>query len=311
MRTFHRWSCLAIAIALCGGCGQAGPVRGTAPSSPTSRKQVLVTNYPLLYFAERIAGGSVDAVFPMTGDGDPAFWTPDAKTIARYQAADAIIINGATFEKWLMQATLPEARIHDSSAKFADKFIQVADAVTHSHGPEGEHSHAGTSFTTWIDFEQARQQAGAIAETLSQLVPERKADFEQNLAALVADLKVLDDQMQAIGKTLGDRPLVASHPVYDYLARRYELQLKTVQWEPEEVPADHAIEELKKLLDGHVAKVMIWEGTPAPASVEKLKSLGLESIVFDPCGNRPKSGDWLTVMRANVDSLRTWANANK
>jgi zinc transport system substrate-binding protein len=37
--------------------------------------------------------------------------------------------------------------------------------------------------------------------------------------------------------------------------------------------------------------------------VQKLKSVGVESVVFDPCGNVPKSGDYLTVMRQNVSNL--------
>ena len=36
----------------------------------------------------------------------------------------------------------------------------------------------------------------------------------------------------------------------------------------------------------------------------KLKSIGVESLVFYPCGNVPAQGDFLAVMRANVENLR-------
>jgi hypothetical protein len=36
----------------------------------------------------------------------------------------------------------------------------------------------------------------------------------------------------------------------------------------------------------------------------KLESIGVESLVFDPCGNVPAQGDFLAVMRANVNNLR-------
>jgi zinc transport system substrate-binding protein len=49
---------------------------------------------------------------------------------------------------------------------------------------------------------------------------------------------------------------------------------------------------------------MIWEGEPLPESVAKLKEMGIESIVFDPCGNRPDEGDFLSVMKNNVANLR-------
>jgi zinc transport system substrate-binding protein len=111
----------------------------------------------------------------------------------------------------------------------------------------------------------------------------------------------------AVAKLVRDRPVVASHPVYEYWARRYSLNLKSVLWEPDVVPSAEAIEELKKMLDGHTAQVMIWEGTPAAESVEKLQSLGIASVVFDPCGNVPEKGDWLTTMQSSIISLRTWA----
>jgi zinc transport system substrate-binding protein len=48
---------------------------------------------------------------------------------------------------------------------------------------------------------------------------------------------------------------------------------------------------------------MIWEGEPAEKTVEQLRALGVESVVFDSCANRPATGDFLSVMRENVRSL--------
>jgi zinc transport system substrate-binding protein len=268
-----------------------------------------VTNYPLQYFAQRIAGNLADVRFPMADDGDPAFWQPDAAAIGRYQSASTILVNGATYEKWLPSATLPEAKIVDTSAGFRDRYIQVEDAVTHSHGPEGEHSHAGTAFTTWLDFQQAEKQAAAVHEALAKIAPDEAATLSKNYDALRADLQKLDQEMREVATKIGDRPLIASHPVYDYWSRAYGLKLESVHWEPDVVPSDEAIADLRKLLESHPAKVMIWEGVPDSASVEKLNELGLASVVFDPCGNLNESGDWLVVMRSNIDALRKWADA--
>jgi zinc transport system substrate-binding protein len=50
---------------------------------------------------------------------------------------------------------------------------------------------------------------------------------------------------------------------------------------------------------------MVWEGDPLPATVAKLEELGLGSVVFDPCGNRPREGDFLGVMRGNIERLES------
>lgn len=276
------------------------------PGTPGQRSKPLVqtTNYPVTYFAQRIAGDLVDLRFPAPLGEDPAFWQPTAEEVAAFQSADLVLINGATYEKWLDRVSLPGHLLIDSAAGFAAQFIRVQDAVTHSHGKEGAHSHSGTAFTTWLDFNQAKQQAEAVRAALVKLVPAAAEAMNRNAATLATDLDQLDADLQAAAKTIGDQPLVASHPVYQYLARRYQLRIQPVLWEPEIVPDEAALQGLKTLLASHPAKWMIWEGAPAAESVAKLDALGVKGVVFDPCGNRPDSGDWLSVMRQNVANLR-------
>ena len=117
--------------------------------------EVYTVNYPLAYFAERIAGESVTVVFPAPPDVDPAFWSPSAETIADYQRADLVLLNGAGYAAWVQRATLSQSRLVDTSAALADQLIPVHDTVTHSHGPGGDHSHQGAAFTTWLDMDFA------------------------------------------------------------------------------------------------------------------------------------------------------------
>ena len=43
--------------------------------------------------------------------------------------------------------------------------------------------------------------------------------------------------------------------------------------------------------------------------VERLDSLGIQSAVVDPAGNRPEEGDFMAVMRRNAAALRQLADA--
>jgi zinc transport system substrate-binding protein len=52
---------------------------------------------------------------------------------------------------------------------------------------------------------------------------------------------------------------------------------------------------------------MLWEGEPLEETVAGLAKLGVESVVFDPCGNRPDEGDYLAVMAANAVALENLA----
>jgi zinc transport system substrate-binding protein len=278
-------------------CGRESS--SSVETKANGKPQVLVANYPLKYFAERIGGSAVEVVFPAPGDEDPAFWQPDDAAVAKFQSADVILMNGATYSKWAEKVTLPQSKLVDTSAGFKAQYIEIKADSTHSHGPGGEHSHSGTAFTTWIDLTQAIQQAETVKTALAKFAPEAEANF----AKLKADLEALDARLVAVGKRIANAPLVASHPVYHYFARRYALNLQSVLWEPETVPDDKAMEELKGILAKHPAKWMLWEGEPAKESVAKLDAIGVKSVVVDPCGNVPDAGDFLSVMTANIEAL--------
>lgn len=285
------------------GCDSAETSASGAPANDNDLPNVHTANYPLAYFAHRIGGPHIDLRY-MDPDGDPAFWEPNEIEIAAMQKADLILLNGATYSKWLDHVSLPSEILVDTSAAFADQFIEIKEGSTHSHGAEGEHSHAGTAFTTWMDLSQAKQQAKAVLEALVAKVPKAQEDLEARAEALFGDLDIVDREFQTAAIQIRERPLMASHPVYQYFGRKYGLDIDSVLWEPETVPDDAAIQELVDHLKEHPAKWMIWEGDPAGDSILKLEALGLQSIVVNPCGGKPAQGDWLTVMYGNVAELQ-------
>ena len=265
---------------------------------------VFTVNYPLQYFAQRIAGAYADVVFPAPADVDPAFWDPPVNVISRYQQADIILLNGANYANWINRVSLARRKLLNTSAGFSSRYISEQGGVTHSHGLTGEHSHTGIAFTTWLDFKQAADQARSIAETMARLRPQWQDAFMENLRNLETDLLNLDQQVQS---TVADRnklPLLASHPVYQYFQHRYDMNLKSVSWEPDEMPVKSAWSALENALRGFPARWMIWESTPDPRIVDRLRQLNVESVVFDTVANRPVDGDFLSVMRQNLLNLQ-------
>jgi len=243
-------------------------------------------------------------VFPAPADADPGFWQPAVNIIADYQQADLVLSNGAGYAKWLNRVSLSRRKGVDTSAAFRDQYIHLNDGVTHSHGAGGDHSHSGTAFTTWLDFKQATAQARAITAALTRQRPTLEAVFLRNFTALEADLLRLDKQLQMMVATKPGLPLLASHPVYPYFRRAYGLNLQSLMWEPDETPSAAQWAELARRLKQHPARWMLWESEPDPRSVEQLRGMGVESIVFNPAARRPNSGDFLSVMRRNVKNLQ-------
>jgi len=290
-------------IAVISGCRRDGADKTQVHRSDSSAVTVAVVNYPLAYFVERIAGDSVSVLFPVPQDCDPAFWKPTDAQIQEYQQADLILLNGADYAKWLKTVSLPQSKVVNTSKTFSDSYLHNKHSITHSHGPNGAHTHGVIDFNTWLDPLQALQQAEAVRDALIKLMPQSEESLQAGYKALSADLKELDKQLQELSDKIGDQPIAASHPVYNYLKRRYGWNMKSVHWEPGEMPSDHEWQKFAEILKEHPAKIMIWEAEPIPEIAEKVRALGVTCLTFNPCGNLPAVGDYLSVMRENTAQM--------
>lgn len=264
---------------------------------------VQVVNYPLQYFAERIGGELIEVGFLVPPDVDPAYWRPDAEAVVAFQRADLIFLNGAGYAQWIDRVSLPVSRLIDTSAGFREDYIEIRDTSTHQHGPQGEHTHGEIAFTTWLDPTLGIEQARAIMTALSRKWPDHAETFESNFESLELDLSTLDADLKRLFSSRADEPLLASHPVYQYLARRYGLEVISLHWEPQQPQMVEMMTDLDSLLVEHPATFMLWEGEPLDVMRRQLKDRGVKCIVFEPAANAPDEGDFMNLMRKNVEEL--------
>lgn len=293
-----------LAVAALAGAGLAAACAPEGPAVPSPARtalEVRALSYPLAWCAERLAGDLARVELPAPPDVDPAHWSPEREALRELQTADLVLANGAGHSAWLERAALPLAALVDTSAGLADRLIPEEGAVRHSHGPEGAHEHGGTAFTLWLDPTLLAAQARAVRDALAARVSaEDGRTVAGRCAALEEDLRRLDELLrEAFGRAPG-AALLASHPVYQYLARAYGLDLRSLHWEPDEVPDAAQWEVLDGLLRERAAGVMLWEAEPAAATRSGLAQRGVVPVVFDPCGSRPAAGDYLEIQRENA-----------
>lgn len=301
MKTCHWVAVLSMMLA---GCSERAEDTAGMVAEGAARPVVFASNYPLKYFAERISAPLVDVRLPVPAGEDPAFWKPTPEDILALQRADLVVLNGASYESWLKNVSMRTARLVDTSEGFKEQLIARREATTHSHGLDGKHEHSPTAFTTWLDLTLAVEQARAIKDAFSTRWPEHKGQFEIQFDKLSEELGELDGALELIVAAKPDLPVIFSHPVYPYFARRYRVNGRSVHWEPGEAPTDAMWQELAALLRSHPAKWMVWEDDPVPDTVAKLEDLGIGSVVFNPSGNDLETSDFLAAMRENAVELR-------
>ncbi|MEL6644166.1 MAG: metal ABC transporter substrate-binding protein [Pseudomonadota bacterium] len=271
-------------------------------SAAQDATRVVTVNYALQYFAERLLGDAGEVVFPVPADVDPSFWRPTIADISAVQSADLILLNGAGFATWVDRVSLPRSRLVNTSSTIEDQFI-VTESITHSHGDGGEHSHEGLASYTWLDPTLAIAQAEAIAAAITARDLATGDAVEDRLAALRTDLEGLDAEAKAALAPAQGITIIATHPRYQYLARRYDLSVTALEWEAGAMPSEADLADLSALIAETDANVLVWEAAPPAAALEATAALGLQNVIFEPLAQTPDTGTFTAVFQAAVASL--------
>jgi len=266
------------------------------------RPRIVVVNQALYDFADRLVDSAAEVVFPVPEGVDPSFWRPSISDISTIQSADLILLNGAGFATWIDRVSLPRSRVVNTSAAIKDQFI-VTESITHSHGDGGEHSHEGLASYTWLDPMLAIAQAEAIAGAIAGRGIAPADTVYANFADLRSDLEQLDADAKAALANARDVPMIATHPRYQYLARRYDLSIASLEWEPGAMPTEAELADLEALVSETDARVLIWEAAPPPAAFDATRALGVENVVFDTLARGATDGGYLSAFSAAVATL--------
>jgi zinc transport system substrate-binding protein len=304
MRPFAK-SVVLLAGALLAACSDnPSPVAEPELARSADRLQVVAINAPLAYFAERL-GGDLFRVDTLAEVGiDPADWQPSVADVMAMQEADLILLNGAGYEPWLERVSLPAPRVLISSEAVTEQLIE-SETITHQHGPEGAHSHTETAFTLWLDPLLAVEQARAVGSAISVLHPQAANEIEERMDDLEQELLQLHEAWLRVVVQIGSAPLLFSHPVYQYLERRYQLNGRSLHWEPDEDPGESEWSSIVALLETQPATLMIWEAEPLPDIASRLDAMGVSVLVVEPAADVDPDATYLERQRANVARLST------
>lgn len=273
------------------------------------------TFYPTTYIAERLLAGvpGVAVVCPTPSDADPAHWRPSADEIGTFQDAELILLNGAGLEGWSSGAALPRSRVIDSSASFSADLIAV-EGRTHSHGPDGDHTHEGVDPHTWLDPMNAIAQAEALADRLQQNHADHAERIRANMQVLRTEFEDLRHRAEALTPRLENTLLVTSHPSYNYLARRAGWTVVNRDIDPEQAIPPAALAELEALRTASTQEhaILLWESTPLPETEAALQDIGFTTVVFSPgesldTARKTAGEDFRSIMTQNFDRLEAAA----
>ena len=250
---FSRGFILAARLLIC-GCSEVKDRSSTdrlSNSTADKKPVVVVTSQPLFEVADLLAGDHIE-VHKITPDHIASRnWKPQKEDVKRLQNSDLILISGAGYEPWKDRVSLPGSRLKDTAVGYYSRFIRIPDAITHQHGPEGQHAHPGTVWATWLDPELAESQITKVADLFVELQP--AASYE--ITATLSKIKTQLANTQALAAEISAQTsaqkitIVGDSPHHHYLTSKLGWEFQYVHWDESRELTSIAKDELTALAD--------------------------------------------------------------
>ncbi len=260
--------------ALLGACLLAG-CQDTAQHS--ARPLVLVSVPPQAWFVARLAGARVETVVLVPPGASPALLEPGLPQLRAASRAALWIKVGHPhfpFERtWLDQlmAQNPELALVDASAH----------AERHDGDPH-----------VWLAPRHARAMSQEIERALSELLPEHRAELQENGRRLRADIDALDRELRARFEPLRGREFFVFHPAWGYFAEEYGLVQVAIEAHGKEPDAQRLARLIQRAREGGVRTIFVQpQLDPQSAQVLALE-IGARVEPLDPLAY-----DWLANLR--------------
>jgi zinc transport system substrate-binding protein len=258
--------------------------------------QVAVGAYPFSYLAREVGGENVSVVDLAKPGVEPHDVELGPREVARLQAAD-LVVGLRGFQPALEDALTSAEQLYDLGP------VVGQQPATSDLGDE----EGGLDPHVWLDPSRMATAATALGARLAELAPDAAQDIRARAATTAQQLTALDQDFRTGLQTCARRDLVTAHTAFAYLAGRYDLrQVGVSGLSPDSEPSPGRLAEVARYAQASGVTTVFFEAAADPGVARTLANeVGARTGVLDPLETVAPGDDYVTVMRRNLDALRT------
>ena len=313
------------ALALCVlALGSAAPASAQAPEL-----KVVVTSKPIHALVAEVMKGVGTPSLLVDGSASPHTYALRPSDAQRINRADVLFRVSEALEPFTARlvralprsvtvSTLAEARgvqllLRRTGGPFDGHAHAGALSRKQGHGAHN-HSHGGAPESpydahVWLDPDNAKAMAGAIAATLAARMPQAADRLEANAAALSGRLDRLAATLTEQLAPVTQRPFVVLHDAYQYFERRFGLAgIGSIVVDPDEQPSAKRLTDLRRRIGGLSAVCMFVEpGFSTRLVTSVTEGTTTRTAVLDPEGTLLEPGPdlYFTLMERMAGAMRS------
>lgn len=269
-------------------------------------KKIMVTT-TLNYFVnlvEEIGKDKVKVTGLMNEGEDPHLYVATAGDVEKLNNADLVVYGGLHLEGKMEEIfeNLEKPSLNLGEVLDKSKLHLEEENVFDPH--------------VWFNTEFWAIQASAVASKLSEMQPESKEYFENNLKSYLGELKELEIYVRNRINEIPEnsRYLITAHDAFGYFADQFGLEVKAIQGvSTDSEIGTKEIEELANFIVKHDIKAIFVESSVNHKSIESLQeavaSKGKEvkiggELYSDSMGDKEHNTEtYVKTVKANADII--------
>lgn len=346
---------LALSVLLVGCKSNNKTTSDMTDKEDNSTKTVYTTIYPIYDFTKKIVEDKMNVVYLESGNQSAHDFEPSAEDMKNITDADLFIYNGAGLESYIdkiksainkdikfVEASegielLANHEEHEHEDEDHDHDHEDEDHNhnhnnhnhdhededhnhnnhNHDHEHEGHHHHhhGPNDPHIWLSPQNAKTMLKNIADAVTELDPENKDFYEENLKKYTEELDKLDSEFKECLANIKSNEIVVSHEAFGYLCNEYGLTQKGIEGVmAESEPDAKTIKEIIELVKEKGIKIIFTEEAMNPKIVETIsKETGAEVRTLNPLEgiseyDMNNGVDYFKVMRENLKNLEEALN---
>lgn len=281
--------------------------------NPSEKVNIVVTFYPLQYFAQQVGGELVNVTTLTPSGGEPHDYSPTPQDIIKIKTSDIFILNGAGLEPWTTKL-LPQLTTEKIKTLTMSEQVELLSNTNHESESEEEHEKEMGQFDPhiWLDPVRAQQQVTALKNLLISIDPSHTSTYEQNAKNSIQKLENLQKEFSTGLSLCKKREIISSHNAFQYLAQRFQFHVESIAgFSPEEDPSPKHLAELSKLVTSKNIGYIFTETLASPKFVDTLShEAKVKTLVLNPLEGLTQEDlrqekDYLSIMRENLNNLKT------
>ncbi len=278
----------------------ASPVLAAAASGPL---RVVTTLPDLADITRRIGGDRVEVTALTKGRENLHHVSARPSHLVALSRADVLVQVGLSLEMGFLPGLLENAN-NPKIRPGMPGFVNVSVGWDPLNGPtvvtrkDGDVHPDGNPHLN-LDPRGGRQMAARILAGLVAVDPAGKAAYEARAAEYGQELDAAEARWDAAAKTWAGRRIVTYHMEYDYLARRYGLEIVgTIESKPGIPPTPGHVAQLVAKMKAADARVILTAPWSNSGEVERIAEATVAKVVELPnqCGGIDRTDTWIAMM---------------